>query len=47
MSGHRHVYHLTTGVIEDHKDKQDLKTDCGHSEKIHSPGDVRMVAQEG
>ena len=47
MSGHHHVDHLTRGVIEDHKDIQDLKTNCGHSEKIHSPGDIGVIAQEG
>jgi len=47
MSGHRHVYHLTTGMMEDNEDVKDLESNGGHGEKVHSPGGVRMIVREG
>ena len=33
--------------MEDHEHIKDLESNGGHGEKVHSPADARMIAQEG
>ena len=35
--------HLTTGMIQDHRDVKDLKAKSRNREKVHSPGHLQVV----
>ncbi len=37
MSRHRKLYHLVTGMIQDHEYLEDLNTNCRYGEEIHFP----------
>jgi hypothetical protein len=47
MRRHRKVHDLATGMIQDHKDVQDLKVKRRNSEEVHGPGHFEVIAQEG
>jgi hypothetical protein len=47
MRRHSKMHDLATGMMQDHKDVQDLKAKSRHREKVHGPGHFEMISQEG
>ena len=47
MRRHSKMHNLATGMIQDHKDVQDLKANGRHREEVHSPGHFEVISQEG
>jgi hypothetical protein len=47
MRRHSKVHDLATGMIQDHKDVQDLKANSRHREEVHGPGHFEVISQEG
>ena len=47
MRRHGKVLHLATGMIQDHKEVDDLKANRRNSEKVHGPGHLQVISQEG
>src|SRR6516164_7906135 len=41
------VHDLATGMIQDHKDVQDLKANGRNREEVHGPGHFEVISQEG
>ena len=47
MRRHSKVHDLATGMIQDHKDVEDLKAKSRNSEKVYCPGHLQVISQEG
>ena len=47
MRRHSQVLDLATGMIQDHKDVQDLKAKSRNREEVHGPGHLQVISQEG
>ena len=47
MRRHSKMHDLATGMIQDHKDVQDLKAKSRNREEVHGPGHFEVVSQEG
>ena len=47
MRRHSKVHHLATGMIQDHKEVEDLKAKSRNGEKVHCPGHWQVISQEG
>ena len=47
MRRHRKMHDLAAGMIQDHKDVQDLKAKSSNREEVHCPGHFEVIAQEG
>src|SRR6516165_7881321 len=47
MRRHSKMHDLATGMIQDHKDVQDLKANRRHCEEVHGPGHFEVISQEG
>src|SRR6516164_2410137 len=47
MRRHSQVLDLATGMIQDHKDVQDLKAKSRNREEVHGPGHLQVISKEG
>ena len=47
MRRHSKMHDLATGMIEDHKDVQELKANSRHREEVHGPRHFEVISQEG